>query len=135
MKLLTKNSDYAIRALIVLARNKTTFLSARKIAKQQDIPYQFLRSILQELIRNNLVVSREGGSGGFRINANPEDISIVDVIKIFRGNLQLTECMFRKKICTSYSSCVLRKEIKRVKKLVEKEFSEITLARLLKKQK
>ena len=135
MKLLTKNSDYAVRALIVLAGNKTTFLSAREIAKQQDIPYQFLRRILQKLIRKKLVVSKEGGSGGFKINANPKDMSIVDIIRIFQGNVQLAECMFRRKICTNRSTCVLRKEIKRVEKIVEKEFSGITLARLLKEQK
>ncbi len=135
MKLLTKNSDYAVRALIVLAGNKTTFLSAREIAKQQDIPYQFLRRILQKLIRKKLVVSKEGGSGGFKINANPKDMSIVDIIRIFQGNVQLAECMFRREICTNRPTCVLRKEIKRVEKIVEKEFSGITLARLLKKQK
>ena len=134
MKLITKNSDYAIRALIVLAKNKNTYLPSSKIAKEQNIPYQFLRSILQSLIRNNLVVSKEGGGGGFKIDADPKDISVVDVIKIFQGNLQLTECMFRRKICMNRSTCILRKGIKRVEKIVEKEFDRMTLARLLKKK-
>ena len=58
MKLFTKHTDYAIRALLELAGSKDEFLSARQIAKQQRIPYQFLRQILQGLIKNKLVISK-----------------------------------------------------------------------------
>ncbi len=135
MKVLTKNSDYAIGALVILAKNKDKFLSAREIAVRQKIPYQFLRRILQELIRNKLVVSREGGSGGFKIDADPKKVSIVDVIKIFQGNIRVSDCMFRRKICQNRSNCILRKEIKRVERIIAKEFEGITLARLLKAHK
>lgn len=131
MKLLTKHSDYAIRALIELAKDKSRYLSSRDVAKRQQIPYQFLRRILQELIKSKLVVSKEGGSGGFKIKANPKRISIIDVINIFQGNVQLTECMFRKKLCVNRSTCILRKEIKRVENIIKKEFRGITLAKLL----
>ena len=133
MKLLTKNSDYAIRALAALAMNKDDFLSSKEIAKRQAIPHPFLRRILQDLMGRDLVVSREGGGGGFKINADPKRINIVDVIRIFQGNLQFSECLFRKKLCLKRSTCVLRKEIKRVEKIVEKEFKRITISRLLKK--
>lgn len=135
MKFLTKSSDYAIRALVVLANNKDHLVSARKISKDQDIPYQFLRRILQVLIQNRLVVSREGGGGGFKIKADPRRISIKDVVKIFHGDIRLAECVFRKKMCTSRSKCILRKEIKRIDKIVEKELGGVTLARLLRTHK
>lgn len=132
MKLLTKNSDYAVGALVVLAKNKDKFLSAREIAGRQKIPYQFLRRILQELIRNKLVVSREGGSGGFKINADPKKVSIIDVIKVFQGNVRISDCMFRRQICQNRSNCILRKEMKRVERIIAEEFKGITLERLLK---
>ena len=132
MKLLTKHTDYAIRALLELAKNKDEFLSARQIAEQQRIPYQFLRQILQGLIKNKLVISKEGSRGGFRIDKNPNLMSIVDIIAIFQGNIQLSDCMFRNKLCANRSSCVLRKQINRVEKLVDKEFRGITIGRLFK---
>ena len=109
MKLLTKNSDYAIRALLVLAEKRDSFLSARDIAREQGIPYQFLRKILQELIKNKLVVSREGGKGGFKISKDPNSINIVDVRRVFQGNIQLAECMFRKQLCSNRETCMLSK--------------------------
>ncbi len=135
MKLLTKNSDYAIRALLVLAANKDSYLSARDIAKKQDIPYQFLRRILQELIKKKLVLSKEGGKGGFKLNKNPASINIVDIIKIFQGEIQFSECVFRKQVCCNKSTCVLRKEIKRIEKVIDKEFRGVSIAKLLKNTK
>ena len=135
MKLLTKNSDYAIRALLVLAEAKGGFLPARQISQSQNMPYQYLRGILTKLIKNGFVESREGGKGGFKIKKSAVKASIVDVIRIFQGNIQLTECMFRKNICGNKAICVLRKEIKRVEKIVADKFSGITLEKLAKKLK
>ena len=131
MKLLTKNTDYAIRALFVLAKNKDGYLSVRDIAKQQKIPYEYLRKILRVLIKEKLVESKKGGGGGFHIKTKPENVSIIDVIKVFQGDIELSDCMFRNRICENRKSCVLRKNIKRIEKVVEKEFKGITIAGLL----
>lgn len=131
MKLLTKHSDYAIRALLVLAQKNGMFLSARLIAKEQNIPYQFLRGILQTLLKRKLIVSREGGGGGFRLNQPPESIIVEEVIRIFQGDIQLSECMFREKICRNRAVCVLRKQIQRIEQIVVKEFQDITIGTLL----
>ena len=133
MKLLTKNSDYAIRALLVLARDTKAFISARQIAKEQNIPYQFLRRILQELIRNKLVISREGSGGGVRINKSPKRIKASEIIKIFQGDICISECMFRRDICQNRMKCTLRKQIQRIERIVREEFTGITILSLLKK--
>ncbi|KQC14578.1 MAG: Rrf2 family transcriptional regulator [Desulfuromonas sp. SDB] len=133
MKLLTKNTDYAIRALLRLARGEDEYISARQISELEKIPYQYLRLIMQELIKNNLIESKEGKAGGFKITKPPDEIFIIDIIRIFQGNLQLSDCMFRKKVCPNRSNCVLRSELLRVEKLVENEFSSISLQSLLDK--
>lgn len=133
MKLLTKDTDYAIRALIVLAKDSNQYLSARIIAKEQKMPYQFLRTIMQKLIKNKLVESKEGASGGFKIKKDPKKIKITDIIHIFQGNITLTECLFRKKICQNRKTCPLRREIKRIEWRLEDEFNKLTINKLLKK--
>lgn len=131
MKLLTKSSDYAIRALLELAKNKNDFLSSRDIAKRQKMPYHFLRKALRELIRNNFVISKEGGGGGFKIAKDPAKIRIGKVMETFQGQTRLSECMFRKKMCRNRSACVLRVEIMAIEKLLHDRFHEITIKRLL----
>ena len=64
MKLLTKNTDYAIRALLILAMRKDEFISSREIAEKEQIPLLFLRRILQALLKSKIIESKEGVSGG-----------------------------------------------------------------------
>lgn len=131
MKLLTKNSDYAVRALLVLAMHKGEYVSAREVAAEQKLPYQFLRRILQVLIKEGLVESREGGKGGVRLVKDPGSIHLVDVINLFQGEVQFSECMFRHKLCANRSTCVLRKRIGAIEEKMVKELEGITIGTLL----
>ena len=133
MKILTKDTDYAIRALIFLATEKEVFLSSKKISEMLIIPYQFLRVILQKLLKHGFIDSKEGVFGGFRIIKNPSKIRIIDLIKVFQGDFELSDCMFRQKICPNRETCVLREEIKRIENIVEKEFENLTIGKLLSK--
>jgi Rrf2 family protein len=131
MKVLTKNTDYAIRALLALAAKKGTYVSAKAIASEQGMPYQFLRRLLQELLRNNLIVSKEGVQGGFMLEKDPDEIGVTQLIEIFQGKVQVSECMFRKQICSNRARCVLRHEIMRIEQVVNSEFEKVTIGKLL----
>jgi Rrf2 family transcriptional regulator, cysteine metabolism repressor len=131
MKVLTKNTDYAIRALLALAARKGSYVSAKSIATEHDIPYQFLRGLLQEMIRHDLIVSKEGVQGGFMMKKEPDTISVTQLIEIFQGKVQVSECMFRKQICSNRARCVLRHEIMRIEQVVQSEFEKVTIGKLL----
>ncbi len=131
MKVLTKHTDYAVRALISLGMKSESWVSAKAVSEEQAIPYQFLRRILQELIRSGLVDSREGAGGGVRLSKNPDSIRVKDVIEIFQGKVQVSECMFRKQLCSNRANCVLRHEIMRIEQLVNDEFSKVTIGKLI----
>jgi len=107
------------------------WVSAKVISDEQAIPYQFLRRILQELIRNGLVESKEGAGGGVKLAKEPGEIGVADVIEIFQGKVQLSECMFRKQLCSNRANCVLRHEIMRIEKMVNNEFSKVTIGKLI----
>jgi Rrf2 family protein len=131
MKLLTKETDYAARAVMNLAKQADGFLSSRDISAQENIPLHFLRRILQALIKAGYVESKEGVTGGVRLKAKPGDIKIADLIRLFQGDIELAECMFKKRICSNRKTCVLRKRIKRIESMVTREFEGITVQDLL----
>lgn len=130
MKLLTKKTDYAVRALIFLTGAKEEYVSARKVSKEQKMPYEYLRKIFRDLIRAGVVKSSEGGKGGYVLAVDPYKIKVTDLIKIFQGELKLSECLFRKKICQNRKTCVLRKKIKKIENLVQKEFEALSIGGL-----
>ena len=81
-------SDYALRALIELAvRPDGEPVSAEEIGRLQTIPHGFLQAILADLRRAGVVLSQRGQSGGWRLAARAEDVSVADVIRAVDGPL------------------------------------------------
>ena len=131
MQLLTKNTDYAIRALIYLARNDDRYVSSREISKEDRIPLPYLRRILQRLSREGIIVTREGASGGIKLAKPPQDIRVTQVMELFQGEVQLVKCMFRKVYCHNRENCVLRKRLRRIEENVIAELKDITIGSLV----
>jgi Rrf2 family cysteine metabolism transcriptional repressor len=131
MKLVTKDTDYAVRALMTLAADGERFFSAREIAEIHGIPYPFLRRILRTLTNAALIVSKEGARGGAKLNADPAKIRIAELIGMFQGEIELTDCLVRGTICPDRSTCVLREEIKRIERTVRDELGQITIQTLM----
>jgi Rrf2 family protein len=133
MKLINKNTDYAVRAIMTLAGNRDSFMSAKEISEKQNIPYQFLRRVLRPLIGKGLIKSKEGVGGGVKLAIDPKKISVIDLIEIYHGNFQISECMFRGKPCPNRKDCILREEIIDIENDLVSKFEKLTIQKLLKK--
>jgi Rrf2 family protein len=76
---LTARADYAVRALVTLAKEDRT-LSAAAIAGPQGIPLKFLLSVLRDLTHDGLLTSRRGPAGGYRLARDPSLITLAEII-------------------------------------------------------
>jgi Rrf2 family protein len=84
----TAKSDYALRALIEIARRgEGGPVSAEEIGRLQDIPHGFLQAILADLRRAGILVAQRGQSGGWRLNRDADGITVADVIRAVDGPL------------------------------------------------
>ena len=84
----TAKSDYALRALIEIARRDDGApVSAEELGRLQDIPHGFLQAILADLRRSGVVMAQRGQSGGWRLNKDAGDITVADVIRAVDGPL------------------------------------------------
>lgn len=89
---LTSRSEYALLALIHLARNETdNYQSVDSIAQAQGIPPKFLEQILLALKRAHFLRSSKGQHGGYQMAKSPKQISLAEVIRLFDGALAPTE--------------------------------------------
>jgi Rrf2 family cysteine metabolism transcriptional repressor len=88
---LTNRSEYALLALIALARHyEKGFLSGDDIAEGQRIPKRFLQQILFSLKGAGLVLSVKGKAGGYALARDPQDICVAEVVRFFEGALAPT---------------------------------------------
>jgi len=132
MKLITRNTDYAMRALCYIVGQGEPSVSAAEMVTALKIPRPFLRKLLQTLSAEGILRSFKGQGGGFSLAKRPQDVSLADLVRIFQGTVDLNECIFKKKICPNRKTCMLRKEIRLIEQDVLKRLRGITIASLVK---
>ena len=131
MNLLTRDTDYAIRALCFIAKNRKRTISVTELVFELKIPKPFLRKILQELNKEGVLISYKGKGGGFVLAGPPEKILVVDLIKIFQGPIKLQEHIFKKGCCPNIKKCILKKKLDTLEKHLISEMNRINLAALI----
>ena len=131
MKLITRDTDYAIRAICYIAKKNKKIVSAAELVNRLKIPRPFLRKIMQVLNKRRILKSIKGKGGGFILNITPDKIYLLNLIEIFQGRLKLNECIFKKMVCPNIKTCKLKKRIDKIQKYVIKELKTIKISNLL----
>ena len=90
--MLTRKAKYALRALVVLARNPGQPMPAHRIAREARVPEKFLETILVELRLGGYVESRRGLLGGHVLARPAEDIAVGDLIRCIDGPIAPLRC-------------------------------------------
>lgn len=103
---LTRRGDYAVRAMIALARRAGDGpLSARRIAEGMRIPDRFIPQVMADLGRAGLVTATPGRNGGYRLARAPEAISLLDVVEAIEGDSRRQSCVLRGGPCGRDGYC------------------------------
>jgi Rrf2 family protein len=132
MKLITRDTDYSIRALNYIACNEGKIVSIAELVRELETPKPFLRKILQLLSINGILKSYKGKNGGFVLAREPDKIFLLDLMQIFQGKFKISECIFKKNKCPNQEYCLLKTEIDSIEKMVLEKISAITLKSLKK---
>lgn len=131
MKIITKNTDYALRALCTMAKN-SDFIPASQIAKKEKIPLPYLHRILNKLKKERIIESKEGKNGGVKLRKKTSELKISDIVRLFQGKIQISQCIFRKNLCSRRKHCPLRKKLKKIEISLVSELEKITIKTLIK---
>jgi len=134
MKLITRDTDYAIRALVKMGSSNRPLYSVAELAEGLNIPRPFLRKILQKLAAAGILNSYKGKGGGFSLAKDQNGIYLTQVMKAFQGEFELSGCIFKKAVCPSAERCVLRKKIMSIQNMVQDELEKITIGQLVKEE-
>ena len=106
---ITRQADYAVRAVIYLARKDDTERSATStIAEEQHIPPSFLAKIISQLSIAGLLHTSRGARGGVTLARDPKEITLLEVVEAIDGPIQLNECVGDEGTCSFDGECPLR---------------------------
>lgn len=105
---ITRQADYAVRAVLYLAKNGEQRAATSQVAQEQRIPPSFLAKIISQLSIAGLLHTSRGARGGVTLAREPKDISLLEVIEAIDGPIQLNECVGDNSTCTFDKDCPLR---------------------------
>lgn len=104
--MLSNTCKYALRALIYLAKysKDDQRIGIKKISEDLNLSSPFLGKILQNLVKQKLLVSTKGPNGGFSIARNKDEISLWDIVVKVDGEDFFTNCLIGLEPCRTHDT-------------------------------
>jgi Rrf2 family protein len=125
---LPKTAEYALRAVVSLAASPHC-VAADSLAERTKTPRRYLNTVLQQLVRAELVTSQPGPGGGYRLAIDPDEITILDVVNAVAPLERIRSCPLG---LTSHTSlCPLHAKLDQAYEATETALREVTIAQLL----
>jgi Rrf2 family protein len=130
--ILSRTAEYALRALLVLARHGTSRpLTADAIAEMTGTPANYLGKTLYALMKAGILRSTRGPSGGFALAADPATLTISQIVDVFSEPLGAPRCLLGTGLCDSSRPCDAHFQWKRVTNAAREPLRTTTVADLL----
>ena len=128
---ITKQTDYGIVLLTLLAQEPSRLFTAPELAAEAQLPLPMVSKILKILAREGVVQSHRGAKGGYNLGRPPEDISVAEVISTLEGPISITECIDDTPgDCGYAASCPVRSNWNRINLAVRQALEQISLAEM-----
>jgi len=105
---ITRQADYAVRAVLYLSRTGDQRTATSMIAEEQRIPPSFLAKIISQLSIAGLLHTSRGARGGVTLAREAKDITLLEVVEAIDGPIQLNECVGNSGACSFEENCPLR---------------------------
>ncbi len=100
--------EYALRAIVHLAKQPDALQTTAQISKATQVPSAYLSKVLQTLTRDGLVEVKRGVSGGYLLNKSPDEMTIYDVVQCVDPLQRIRTCPLelsshRKRLCSLHA--------------------------------
>ncbi|MFN3246281.1 MAG: RrF2 family transcriptional regulator, partial [Leptonema sp. (in: bacteria)] len=91
----SKRSNYGIQALVFLYKfkDKKKFFKSKEIADRLGIKPSYLTKILQDLVKEGVLISTTGPEGGFALPKGNEDINLLQIYSFLENKNLLSDCV------------------------------------------
>lgn len=131
MDVVRRNTDYAVRLMVHLAREYGEGpVSTRVAAEEEDVSYPLACKLMQKLHASKLIDSCMGPKGGFTLGRAPEKITLLEVVEVIQGPISLNRCLLGSDACCRQRDCAVRAKLADVQETILESLASITFADL-----
>lgn len=124
--MLSKTCKTAVKAVIYLCSkfDVTENASIKEVAEYINASEHTVGKILQTLVKQNVIKSRKGPTGGFYISKEQQKQPIINIIEAIDGKQLFISCGLGLSKCSSKHPCPIHDDYKKARDLIENLFKE-----------
>jgi Rrf2 family protein len=129
--MLSSTSEYALRAILFLARQGDRTLGAGEIARATAAPRNYMAKTLNALAKAGIVTSARGPQGGFTLACAPETLTLARVIDCFEEPRPQHHCLLGTGPCDPLHPCAAHDRWVGIRSARQTSLADTTVAQLL----
>ena len=131
--MISTRGRYALRVLLDLAENRNDgYTAMKKVAERQGLSLKYIERIMPVLSKNRYVEGVHGKGGGYRLDKDPKENRVGDILRLTEGDLAPVTCLeCDAKPCERAGNCKTLPMWTEFYNIANNYFDGITLADLM----
>jgi Rrf2 family protein len=98
-------ASIGMHGMVLVARAGDT-INVQKIADATGSSRHHVAKVMQRLVKEGFLASNRGPSGGFKLNQEPVEITLLQIYEAIEGNVKVTSCPHEKLVCP-FDKCIM----------------------------
>lgn len=98
-------ASIGIHGMVLVARAGET-INVQKIADITGSSKHHVAKVMQRLVKEGFLSSNRGPSGGFKLNIEPSQLSLLQIYEAIEGQVKVISCPHEKQVCP-FGKCIL----------------------------
>jgi len=130
--LITRETDYAIRALRALSDGRKKTLA--NICETELVPQQFGYKILKKLAGAGYVIIKRGKEGGYILSDDFGDKTLFDLTEVMESPTDVSPCVIPGYVCEVHkdtTSCKVNQKLSALQQALNSELQSVNLKDLV----
>jgi Rrf2 family protein len=129
---INRQTDYAVRVVLALSKKEAgKRVSTSEVGHEMLIPPALLQRIVAELANGKFINTQAGRDGGISLAHDPKDISLLQIVEHFEGELYLSDCVLKPGDCPFDKKCPVHCQWVRLKNLLRDEMARTSFQQLV----
>lgn len=129
--MVSQTAEYALRAMVALLSRKDATGTAQDLARESQVPLDYLSKVLNCLARAGVITSQRGRGGGFQPARPASQLTVLEVVAAVDPVKRITRCPLG--IPGHESLCPLHRKLDDAARSVEEAFGSTTIESLCEK--
>ncbi|MDD3877978.1 MAG: Rrf2 family transcriptional regulator [Bacteroidales bacterium] len=109
---LSEAASIGLHAMVLIAKSKK-IIKVTEIAELTGSSKNHLSKVMQRLVKEGLVKSTRGPTGGFLMNKEPHEITLLNIYESIEGKVTNSGCPLDKHVCP-FNKCIMDNLVKKM---------------------